>query len=144
MSDRDFEIGSRKFKLSKINAMKQFHIVRRIAPILGELAPNLVQISKTVKDSGTTEDDRLEQIAQFVAPVMLGLSKLTDADANLVLMGLLSSVEMKQEATGNWSRVAVDGNLMFDDLELPLLLQAAGRAFMFNMAGFFAVLPQVS
>lgn len=144
MSDRDFEIGSRKFKLSKINALKQFHIVRRIAPILGEMAPMLKDLSRVKKsEDSMSEDDKLEQIAKFISPMMNGMSKLSDQDSNLVLMGLLCAVEVQQSG-GNWAPIARGDNLMFEDLELPVLLNAAGRSFMYNMAGFFTVLPQVS
>ena len=58
-------------------------------------------------------------------------------------MGLLSSVEIKQSA-GNWARIARDENLMIQDLDLGTMLQAAGRAFAYNLAGFFAIAPQTS
>ena len=37
--DNDFEIGGRQFKLNKIDAIKQFHVARRVSPILGDLMP---------------------------------------------------------------------------------------------------------
>lgn len=143
MSDRDFEIGSRKFKLSKIDAFKQFHIVRRIGPILSDLLPAMRDAGKFKNMDLLSEDEKLEQIAKFAAPFMTGLSKLTDADADLVLFGLLSSVEM-QQAQGNWAKIASNSMLMMQDLELPILLQIAGRAFMFNLSGFFGALPHRS
>lgn len=142
MSERDFEIGSRKFKLNKIDAFKQFHITRRLAPLLGELAPVMGSIAQSAKNSDLlSETEKLEQFAKLAAPVMNGLSKLSDQDADRVLYGLLSAVEI-QQAAGNWARVATDSALMMQDLELPVLLQCAGRAFMFNLSGFFQGLPQ--
>lgn len=138
MSERDFEISSRKFKLNKIDAFKQFHIVRRLAPILGDLI-SVAQKVKALNPSHINE----EQI-QMITPIMNGISKLSDADANLVLLGLCSAVEMQQMPLGNWARVATDAGLMFQDLELPVLLQIAGRSFSYNLAGFFGSLPQVS
>lgn len=143
MSDRDFEIGSRKFKLSKIDAFKQFHIVRRIGPILSDLLPAMRDAGKFKNLDSLSEEDKLEQIAKFASPFMTGLSKLSDADADLVLFGLLSSVEM-QQVQGNWAKVATPTMLMMQDLELPVLLQIAGRAFMFNLSGFFGALPHQS
>jgi hypothetical protein len=140
MSDRDFEFGGRKFKLNKIDAFKQFHIVRRIGPIISDLVGAVA--GHKVKDFNTlTEDAKLDMIAKIATPVMMGLSKLSDTDADLVLLGLLQSVEI-QSSSGNWARVANNSMLMFQDLELPALLQIAGRAFMFNLSGFFAALPQ--
>ena len=61
-----------------------------------------------------------------------------------MLLGLLSSVEVKQMPAGNWARIAREDMIMMQDLELPVLLQAAGRAFAYNLAGFFAIAPQTS
>lgn len=140
MSDRDFEIGGRKFKLNKIDAFKQFHIVRRIAPILSEMLPAMKSQSKLKGFESLGEDEKLDVISKFVSPIMMGLSKLSDADADLVLKGLLEAVEVQQQA-GNWARIVSGGMVMVQDFELPQLMQIAGRAFMFNLSGFFSALP---
>lgn len=136
--DREFEYGGRRFKLSKVNPFKQFHIVRRVSPILSDLlviAPQIEKLSK--KDS--TEDDKTKMLSEVAGPIMKGLSKLTDADADYVLYGLLNAVEV--EHSGVFSKVAQGENLMMQDLELPTLINIAGKAFMFNLQNFFAVLP---
>jgi len=140
MSDREFSFGGRQFKLSKIDAFKQFHIVRRIGPILSELLPAMKGMSQLKNFDELPEEKKLEHIAQFATPIMVGLSRLSDADSELVLYGLLSAVEMLHPA-GGWSRVSTGSMLMIQDLELPALLQIAGRAFMYNLSGFFAGLP---
>jgi hypothetical protein len=142
MSQREFEIAGKKFKLSKLDAFKQFHIVRRLTPLLSELLPALSSLSKN--DLKTqSEAKKLENMAKIAGPVMAGFSKLSDADADRVLYGLLSCVEIQQDS-GNWAKVSTDTSLMFQDLELSVLLQAAGRALMYNMSGFFSALPQSS
>lgn len=138
MDSNKFSIGGMEFTVSKINALKQFQIVRRIAPILADLVPVAQKFSKL------TESQLKEDQAELIAPIMSGISKLSDADANKVLFALLAAVEIKQMPIGNWARVANDDRLMFEDLELPVLLQIAGRAFAFNMSGFFSAMPQVS
>ncbi len=137
MSDRDFEIGGKKFKLCKIDPFKQFHIVRRIGPILSDLLPAMKDAKRMMGSiDDLPEDKKFDEIAKFAGPMMTGISKLTDKDADLVLYGLLSAVEIQQEA-GNWARVANGEMLMIQNLELPELMQLAGRAFMFNLKGFF-------
>ncbi len=144
MTERSFEIGARSFKLNKIDAFKQFHIVRRIGPILADLLPAMKDAQKIAAGQGSmSESEKLDEFAKIAAPLMTGLSKLSDEDANKVLFGLLSSVEL-QQATGNWARVATDSMVMIQDLELPLLLQLAGRAFAYNLSGFFGALPRPS
>jgi hypothetical protein len=138
MNDRDFELAGKKYKLHKLDAFKQFHVVRRLSPILGDLiavAPRLAKVSPNQMGD--------EQLA-LLSPILKGISALSDADSNFVLNTLLSSIEMQQTAQGGWARVSTDSGLMFQDLELPILLQLAGRAFQYNMAGFFILLPQAS
>lgn len=141
MSDRDFEFGSLKFKLSKVDVFKQFHVARRMGPILGEIVPVMAQIHKASEKTGITESEKFEEIAKMAKPIMDGLAKLSDEDANYCLFGLLSAVEI-QQASGNWARVANDSHLLFQDLELPVLLAAAAAAFKYNLSNFFAVLPR--
>lgn len=136
----EFQIGEKKFKLMKIDAFRQFHIVRRIGPLLSDMLPAMAKIGKTDVEK-MSENEKLETFAKIAEPIMSGLSKLSDEDANYVLFRLLGAVEVQQTA-GNWARVAVDSGIMMQDMELPVLLQCAGRALMFNLSGFFASLPR--
>ena len=142
MNERDFEVGGKQYRLSKIDAFKQFHIVRRLGPILGDIIP-VAQKMKSAMREDASEEEKFDQIAKVLTPIMTGLSKLSDQDANTVLIGLLCGVEVKQP-TG-WAKMAVGENIMMSEgLELPLMLQLAGRAFGYNLSGFFALAPQVS
>lgn len=143
MNEREFTIGDKKFQLTKIDAFKQFHIVRRLGPILGGIIP-IAQKLKGFDAKGMSEDERLDQFAELLSPIMTGISKLSDADANLVLLGLCSSVSIHQPQFNNWAKVATGEVLSFTELTLPVLLQIAGRAFAFNLADFFALAPQTS
>jgi hypothetical protein len=143
-NEREFSIGEHTFQLNKLNAFKQFHVVRRIAPILGKLGNVLPELAKAAKKVSAEQsvDQKIEEMAKFVEPIMNGLSSLSDADSEFVLLGLLSSVEVHQKQFNNWAKMATDKGLMFENFELPILLQCAGRAFMYNLSGFFASLPQ--
>lgn len=138
MSERDFELNGKKYKLHKLDAFKQFHVVRRLSPILGDL------ISVAPKLSKVAPEQMGDEHYAMLTPILNGLAKLSDADSNFVLISLLSSIEMQQTAMGGWARVATDSGLMFQDLELPTLLQLAGRAFQYNLQSFFTLLPQTS
>ena len=139
--ENSFEIGGRNFKLNKINAFRQFHIVRRIGPILSDLLPTIKDSQKLQKSESLSEAEKLDSLAKIATPIMTGLSKLSDTDSDYVLFGLLESVEI-QQTTGNWAKVMVNSMLMMQDLDLPVLLQIAGRAFVFNLSNFFSGLPQ--
>lgn len=134
---QDFTIGNRQFKANRLDVFRQFHVVRKIAPILGDLLPVMERLSKL------NEEQLKEDQIEMLQPIMNGIARLSDKDADFVLLGLLSAVEVKQEA-GNWAKLSDGKTLFFQDLDLPTMLQVAGRAFQFNLSGFFNVLPQVS
>lgn len=127
----EFEVKGLKFKVHKISAFKQFHIVRRLAPILGELGPAMKKLQ------GLKGPDLEKNQFDLIQPVMNGISKLSDEDSNHVLLGLLEAAYMKQDS-GNWANMVISGQLAFDNLDLGVLLQVAGRAFAFNLSGFFS------
>lgn len=145
MSDREFKAGERNFKLLKVDAMSQFHIVRRIGPLLAEIMPAMAKVKSDGKDlAKLTEDEKFEKFAEILSPLFAGISKLTDADADYVLFRLLSAVEVEQPEHGSWTRVASHQGIKMQDIELQVLMQAAGRALMYNLSGFLALRPQKS
>lgn len=148
--ENKFEAGGRQFVISKINAIRQFHIVRRIAPLLTELLPHLASLKKAKDD--IDDPEKMAQLTLIATPILKGLATLSNRDSECVLYGLLSAAEM-QQSSGNWAKVAIfddnadeekraPGSLMINDMDLPLLLQVAGRVFVYNLSGFFAALPQ--
>lgn len=141
MDDRSFKISGLEFKLNKVDAFKQFHIVRRIGPLLTDLLTAMQSIGG-VKVDNLTEVQKLEHFAKLAEPLMLGLSKLSDNDSEYVLFRLLASVEVFQPEFKSWARIATDSAVIMGTLELPMLLQIAGRALVYNLSGFFALIPR--
>lgn len=139
-SSNEFEAGGRRFKLGKINVIKQFHVTRKIMPLLGNALPAMKEIAGLEKSGGIdvlNDNEKLDKIAKVLTPFIEGIGKLPDDEAEKVLISLLSSVEVFQAEHKVWAKVANDKMIMMQDLALPVLLQAAGRAFMFNLSGFF-------
>lgn len=138
--ENEFNSGGRKFKIGKINVIKQFHVARKITPLLGSALPAMKEIAGLEKDGGLetlSESEKLEKIAKVMTPFVKGIGELPDDEAEKVLIGLLSSVEVWQQDYKCWAKIANDKVIVMQDLNLPTLLQVAGRAFMFNLSGFF-------
>lgn len=142
--DAEFRIAGREFKMRKLDAFYQYHIVRRLGPILADLAPVIKDLASfgEGKFDALPEDEKLESAARFASPIMQGLAKLTDEDSEYVLHGLLSAVEVKNGPA--WVKISNGKVLLMQDMELPVLIQIAGRAFGFNLSGFFGALPSTS
>src|ERR1700743_2081993 len=108
--DSSFKIGSREFKLGKINPLTQFHIVRRIGPILTGMLEQMQGVTKT--DMSTlSEAEKLAEFAKIGMPLMKGLSKMSDDQANYVLFRLLAAVEVHQPQHSMWARVANENQI---------------------------------
>lgn len=144
--DTIFSFGGREFRLSKLDPFKQFHVARRVGPVLGDVIPTVVE---TLKGAGVkalddvdklSEDQKMDIFSKFAGPVINGFSKLNDVDSEYVLLTLLSVVEMKQ--SGNWAKISNGTIMMINDFEMAQMLSMAGRALMYNLSSFFAGLPQ--
>jgi len=122
----ELELDGHTYRVGKLDARAQFHTVRRLAPVLGELAPAL--------QGGKGGLDALPPIATAVA-------KLSDADADYCIFGLLKVVSRKQPNGLGWGPVSTENLLMYDDIGMTQMLKLAWEALTFNMSGFFAALP---
>lgn len=124
----NFDIEGRGYSVKKIDARTQFHIIRRLAPVLSELAPAL---------KGSGNSDGLDMLP----PIAGALAKLSDADADYCLFGLLQAVSRKQDNDLGYGAVSVGTSIMYDDITMPIMLQLAWKALSHNMSSFFAALP---
>lgn len=125
----EFEHKGVAYKVGKLDAMRQFHVVRRLAPFLAALAGS-------IKPSQVGDD-----MAGLLEPLAGLLGSMSDADAEYVLMACLSAAERKQ-AAGGWAKVVAGEQLMFEDIDMAAMLHIAWQVLQHNLSGFFAGLPQ--
>jgi hypothetical protein len=142
----------------KLNARQQFHIARRIAPVvsvIGAVVPMLQEALQQQTITPETEDadaigaqirataQRMTDLEALSRPIMEALASLPDADCDYVLDLCLAVVQRKQSGNGSgpvWSDIwnARANKLMFEDIELPAMLQIAMEVLRENLMGFFS------
>lgn len=83
--DNHFELGGREFSIRKLDAFAQYHIVRRLDPVLSELLPVLPKVQEAVLKDSASEKEKFEEAIKLLAPLFEGFAKLSDADADKVL-----------------------------------------------------------
>lgn len=118
----EFEIGGNTYRGGKMDTFKQFHVSRRLVPILGNVA------------GAVTGEVSFEDLVQ---PLMHGIASMTDADCDFILEACLKVVQRQQ---GNaWSPIYAGANqaLMFDDIDMSAMLQIASKVIQDNLSGFF-------
>lgn len=118
-----FEVNGFNYTAGKLNAKQQFHIVRRLSPVLSGLVG--------LKDA----NDAVGAIANAI-------SSLSDADADFVLFGLLSCVE-RQDPSGGWAKITAGELLMYQDIDLIAMMKIATESFKVNFGNFFSGLGSI-
>lgn len=113
-----------EYRYLKLSAMQQFHVTRRLTPLMAAVA-------------GTASENELfEKLAE-------GLSTLPDKDVNFVLGMLLSVVRrVDPQGLGLMPVIAAytDGEpqLMFADITMPEMLKLAFASGKENLGSFFS------
>jgi hypothetical protein len=123
----EFEINGQTYRAAKLDAFKQFHIARRLAPLQAGL-------SKAMEGGGSGEDAFSPAIAEAVAG-------MPDADCDYILQTCLAVVQRQQD--GRWVSIMAAGAkaLMFEDIDMGAMLQIAGQVITENLGGFFGASP---
>lgn len=131
----DIDIGGNSYQIGKLDAFKQFHLARRIAPVLFSLGG---AVSAFLPQDGGESSD--VDVLKAIEPMVNVISKMSDADSQYVLNACLSVCSRKQ---GNgYQRVFVDGSgLMFIDVDLSVMMQLVQAVIQDNLGNFMAALP---
>ena len=132
-----FTVGGKNYTASKLSAMVQFHIVRKMAPLLAGMLPPDVQS----KDIGSLLLSKASAVLPGLAD---SLSKLSDQDSEFVLYGLLGCVKQEQPNGLGWAPVVVNKQMMFDNITMPDMILIAVKSAQHNFRDFLNALPQPS
>jgi hypothetical protein len=113
----EFEVSGQQYRARKLTAFQQFHVSRKVAPIL----PTLVPVFVRLKQSENLMDD-LATTAAALQPFADGLAAMKDEDGEFVISTCLSVVQ--RETQGNWAAVwSVQSKVcMFDDIDLGIMI----------------------
>ncbi len=136
----EIELAGNRYSIGRMSAMQQLHVSRRVAPIIPTLIPVFLQMrSKGLASNiGSLADGDLDGLAEALKPLAEGLAGLKDEDAEYVI-GTCLSVVQRQQPTG-WARVwAIEQKrLMFEDMDLSVMLPLAVRVITTNLGPFIS------
>lgn len=134
--NNEFEVSGAKYRAGRLNAFQQFHVVRRLGAIAGALGA----VVASVKGGASVDaDDALS----LVDPVLRIIGQMSDADTDYVLRVCLGVVQ-RQNTGGAWSQVMTGSQLLFEDIDLPSMMQIVWRVLEPYVAGFISAAPQTS
>lgn len=137
----DFEIKGVAYRSSKLTAMQQFHVSRRLAAGMSVLRGRFQRlIALSEKGEDMSPDEGLEIVS------MLGeaLAAVPQDDCDYVIAACLRAVRRQDGGGRGWCAItARDGALMYDDIQLAEMLIIVWNVLKESMAGFFGGLPSV-
>ena len=140
----ELEIGGNAYRINSMPAMTQFHVMRKLGPVLPGIVPVLAQAAAALpqadgqEDGGTmTTVDGVAAIAMAARPLLDGLAAMADADAEYVINHCLSAVMRRDPGGKSWNAVSRDGVTMFDDIDLMTSMQIVWAVLRENYTSFF-------
>jgi hypothetical protein len=134
-----FEVGKYKYMSVKMNCFQQFHVLRKLGPLLARIGPSfLMAPAPTTQDDGVPSDIIAEMTRiEAMGPALEALSTMSEDDCNYVLEHCLSVTKRFQEPNA-WITVfnMQARRLQFEDIDLGTMIQITIKVLGDNLANF--------
>lgn len=130
----EFTIAGQQYQAGKLSALRQFHVSRRLAPLMAPVIPAFV---RAVQGGQNLHDPDMVEL--LVGPIAEGLSKMSDADAEYVIDECLGVVRRYVPEHKHWAAIwSASARLaMFEDLnDLALVLKIVMRVVQDSLGPF--------
>lgn len=117
----EVEVGGHTYRLGKLDAMTQFHVSRRIMPLITSL-----------REDGASD---------LITRVASALGRLSDEDSEYVIAKCLADCQRQRNGDTGWAPVFRVGQLMFDDIGMTGMMRLVWATLEGNLSDFFTALP---
>lgn len=125
----ELTLGQDRYQIGRLPALSQFHVTRRVAPILANMG---VSVIDSLRTTGELSDEDMVSVMGTAAEVV---AKMTDADVDYVIFTCLAVVRKKQEDV--WAAVVSGKQFMFQDMDMQLMMRLTVAVLKENLSGFF-------
>lgn len=130
---QELDIEGKKYRTGKLDAFKQFHLVRKLLPLFSGLGESFANMP------AVTEGDAFWK---SLGPIAQAVSEMSTEDSEWILKTCLGAVTMFNGH--NYTPITTaQGQLMFDDMEMNVMLQLAFAVIQDNLGSFFPA-PQTN
>ncbi|MEA1228765.1 hypothetical protein ODQ17_05260 [Acinetobacter sp. IRS14] len=132
------EINGIEYTIGRLNAVDQFHVSRKVAPIVPKLMPIIAEVAKgdlakaiDSIDGGKRGDlTDLQPLADSLSPLMEAFAQMPDEDVNYIIFKCLSV------AKRGGAVVCRNNTIMFDDIDMTQLLPLVIATIRVNLGNF--------
>lgn len=137
-------VGGASYSIGKLNARQQFHLMRKVAPVLVRL-DRLPALMGVATEANMETADKAALYFAALTPAIEQLAALPQQDVDQIL-DLALSVVSRDQGGGKLAPVLAGpgGMLMFADITLPHMLELVMLVLRENLGNFFDLLPTAS
>lgn len=141
----EFSVNGQNYRSAKIDAMRQFHLSRKIAPIIPALIPVFGKLAESQRAEGAKPlSSDLATMANLFEPFAEAIAGMPDEVAEYVMGTCLSVVQRQQGTT--WAPIWNERQkvCMFDDIDAGVMVQLAAYVVRESLGPFLAGLLSTS
>lgn len=135
--DLVIDIGDDKYTIGRVDAIEQFHLFRRLGPVLATMGMEMFRLL-----SGSASGQVMSKTDWIVvaAPLVGEVAKMDQADVDYLIQHSLCVVRRRQGDA--WAPLLdAQGGLMFADMGMVTMLRLILEVLRHNLGDFFPV-PQ--
>lgn len=125
----ELTIAGNAYRVGKLNALQQFHVTRRLGPMLVVAGISVEMLRKGMKVE-------MDDMVAMAGPVMELLAKMSDEDVDYCINTCLR-VAQRQQGSAWAPMLAPDGKTpMFADLDMPAMIRIVIEVLKHNLGNF--------
>lgn len=136
-------INGVEYRAAKLSVFDQLKVTRKLLPVLAGMMSDFGSIRSLLPADGkvdTAKFDELKPVFETLLPSIADeLASLTEEDTNAIIHPCLAVVARKNGTV--WTPVFNSGELMFDDINLLIMLQLVARVVADSLGNFLPVSP---
>lgn len=136
----EISVGEKTYRVRKLDPRQQFHLSRKLAPILLALGKSASVIPEEKPDAGEaapeTRSEGILQVARVMEPIAEALAAMEEKEVDYVLNMCMSVCDLRQG--DSYARmITAKGDLMFDNMEMKDMIQLTMKVIEVNLGNFF-------
>jgi hypothetical protein len=143
----EFEIKDQQYRAEKLDCFKQLKLSLKLTPLLASIAKEYgvlrdvfnAETFKKIREN-TVDPKDFSSIFESVLPSLAEkMASLPESDIDAITGMCLAVVRRK--TAGNWAAIYSNGSLMFDDIDMLVMLRIVGKVAWDNLGNFFPAPP---
>jgi hypothetical protein len=123
------EVKGVTYQIGRLTPKKAFHVSRRLAPFLGAILPHVNKLM------GSKEKNALDRMATVLPAIAELAAAMPNDDVDFIIDTCLSVVHMRQDR--GWMPIQANGQIMFDYIDMMVMLQLTAEVVKVNLIDFF-------